>query len=78
MATRSEEQFQTLLETLTAANQPPTQNTGHDPTVLGPMRPIIMDTNKMIRLKAFEEWLEEAENHMTFVGTTDDTAKFFS
>ena len=40
------------------------------PAVLGPMRPFIMDTNKMIRLKAFEEWLEEAENRMTYVGTT--------
>ena len=67
MATLSEEQFKALLGSIGAKQ--------NNAAVLGPMKQFTLGTNKLTRLKHFEEWLEEAENRMTFIGTTDDTSK---
>ena len=81
MATLSTEQFQTLLATLTQTAQaaPPQQQNpppaGCDPAALGPMPPCIFGSNKLTRLQKFEAWLEEAQNRMTYIGTTDETKK---
>ena len=34
---------------------------------LGPMKPLDMGPDKMRKLKKFSEWLEEAENRMTYI-----------
>ena len=39
------------------------------------MKPFLLGTNKMTRLKRFEEWLEDANSRMQYIGTHDDTAK---
>ena len=78
MATFSNEQFKDLLS---AIMQPQTQqqlNTNppkNDPAALGPIRPCNLGTNKMLKLTLFEEWLEEAENRMAYIGTDDDKSK---
>ena len=69
MATFSNEQFQMLLEAIKP------QTTNNNPAALGPMKPCILGPNKMTSLKHFEEWLEEAENRMTYIGTQHDPAK---
>ena len=62
-----------LISSQTAALRPqPTQN---DPSALGPMKPFVLGTNKMTRLKRFEEWLEDANSRMQYIGTHDDAAK---
>ena len=84
MATLTEAQFQQLLQTITAnANVPvqPPQNAPaaaaprNDPAALGPMAPCTLGTNKMTKLTKFEEWLEEAENRMEYIGNQDDKDK---
>ena len=74
MATLTEEQFTTLLGTLAprSTTQPPVRN---DLAALGPMRLYHMGTNKMTRLHTFEQWLEEADNRMKYIGTEEDDAK---
>ena len=69
MASFTPEQFQELLQAL---RPQPTQN---DPSALGPMKPFVLGTNKMTRLKRFEEWLEDANSRMQYIGTHDDAAK---
>ena len=77
MASFSEEQFRQLLLAIApkGPTEIPLQHPKNDPAALGPMRPCILGTNKMMKLTKFTEWLEEAENRMTYIGTTDDTAK---
>ena len=83
MATFSDEQFQQLLaalkpqadqsnndETTAQASQPK-----NDPAALGPMRTCDLGTNKMLKLTRFEDWLDEAENRMAFIGTCDDKSR---
>ena len=68
------EQFQQLLETLRPPQQPPPpQQAQHkSAAALGPMRQLDMGPEKIRRLIKFNEWLEEAENRMTYIGITTD------
>ena len=54
------------------AEQPTTKN---DPAALGPIRSCALGTNKMTKLTKFEEWLDEAENRMAYIGIGDDKQK---
>ena len=47
----------------------------NDPSALGPMAPCALGTNKMTKLTKFEEWLEEAENRMDYIGNQEDKDK---
>ena len=69
MATFTNEQFQELLQALRP------QSTQNDPSALGPMKPFVLGTNKMTRLKRFEEWLEDANSRMQYIGTQENSAK---
>ena len=60
----------TLFNSLTLVN--PVRN---DPAALGPMSLSHMGTNKMTRLHTFEQWLEEADNRMKYIGTEEDDVK---
>ena len=81
MANLSNEQFQNLLETMkstaisaaTSTTEKPAQR--NDPAVLGPMRQCILGDDKMKKLTLFEEWLEEAECRMEYIGTSSDKEK---
>ena len=87
--TFTEDQFNTFMArmTLNVTQQqpPPPQNNANDPNVanaqrndpsaLGPMAPCALGTNKMTKLTKFEEWLEEAENRMAYIGNQDDKDK---
>ena len=84
MATLSQEQFQLLLNTITANAAPPAAAPAappaapqqqKDPNALGPMHPCVFTTDKMSRLTQFEAWLEEAENLMKFLNLTVDDDK---
>ena len=78
-------QFQQLLAQLKTPQTPnpaPTNNENapattprNDPSALGPMTPCALGTNKMTKLTKFEEWLEEAENRMAYVGNQEDSDK---
>ena len=67
MATLSDAQSKALREALWPAQD--------DPAALGPIKTCNIGSNKMTRLKYFEEWLEEAESRMSYIGTSDDKAK---
>ena len=54
---------------------PPATAPRNDPSALGPMAPCILGTNKMTKLTKFEEWLEEAENRMEYIGNQEDKDK---
>ena len=69
MASFTPEKFQELLQALRP------QSTQNDPSALGPMKPFVLGTNKMTRLKRFEEWLEDANSRMQYIGTKEDAAK---
>ena len=83
MATLSEEQFKQLLATITNTNSNGShsnegrgkQETRNNPSVLGPMRQCNLGDDKMKKLTIFDEWLEEAENRMDFIGINDDKEK---
>ena len=81
MATLSAEQFQALLATITstataAANvTTPDHQPRNDPSALGPMRKCSLGSDKMRKLTLFDEWLEEAENRMEYIGVTSDKEK---
>ena len=47
----------------------------NDPSALGPIAPCSLGKNKMTKLTKFEEWLEEAENRMDYIGNQDDRDK---
>ena len=65
----TDEQFQQLLTTLQAPHQPQQHKSA---AALGHMKQLDMGPDKMRRLKKFNEWLEEAENRMTYIGITTD------
>ena len=70
MTTLSDTQFQTLIATMMSTvrqedSNPVRTTPKHDPAALGPIRPCLLGTNKMVKLTRFEEWQEEAENRMT-------------
>ena len=82
MATLSAEQFQALLATITttaavAANvpTPETVQVKNDPAALGPIRQCSLGSDKMRKLTLFNEWLEEAENRMDYIGVVNDKEK---
>ena len=66
----SEEQFRQLLASLQTPQQQPQQH--KSAAALGHMRQLDMGPDKMRRLKKFNEWLEEAENRMTYIGINTD------
>ena len=77
MATFTDAQFQTLMAAMlnptnTETANPPPRN---DPSALGPIRQCLMGSQKMLKLTLFEEWLEEAESRMQYIGTVDDKSK---
>ena len=47
----------------------------NDPSVLGPMRQCLLGDDKMRKLTLFEEWLEEAECRMEYIGNISDKEK---
>ena len=82
------DQFQQLLTTLqapqaAAANAAQIQQIAEalrpqqhkSAAALGPMRALDMGPDKMRKLKKFSEWLEEAENRMTYIGVNMDEEK---
>ena len=81
MATLSAEQFKVLLESIIPKKEEPNGNEAgnhnhkNDPSALGPIRSCDLGTNKMLKLTIFEDWLEEAENRMDFIGTQDDKSR---
>ena len=56
-------------------NAAPQSTFKNDPAALGPMRQCSLGTDKMRKLTMFNEWLEDAENRMTYIGVTDDNEK---
>eukprot|EP00111_Clytia_hemisphaerica_P023959 TCONS_00070584-protein len=78
----SPEQFQTLMAAITggqlqqaapaAAAATPPKN---DPSALGPIRQCGLGTDKMQKLILFNEWLDDAENRMDYIGVTVDKEK---
>jgi len=90
MANLSQEQFRILLETMTqtavqaatATTQKQDNEVGqiattrrNDPSALGPMRQCILGDDKMRKLTIFDDWLEEAESRMEYIGITSDKEK---
>ena len=85
MATMSVDQFAQLMAFVRENTAPPPleNNTTpappalprNDPSALGPMAPCSLGTNKMTKLTKFEEWLEEAENRMEYIGNQEDKDK---
>ena len=89
MATFTADQLQQFIQTVTAAvinntNAAPaapenvTANpaaTHNDPSALGTPPPCTLGTNKMTKLTKFEEWLEEVENRMEYIGNQSDKDK---
>ena len=83
--TLSQEQFKELLVVVTAGARAPKQESNgsetkrkrtlNDPAALGPMRKCFLGSNKMARLKIFDEWLEEASNRMEYIGDENDKDK---
>ena len=83
----TQEQFKQLLDTMTqtainaatatvrkqdeGANQTVTTRR-NDPSALGPMRQCVLGDDKMRKLTIFNDWLEEAESRMEYIGITDD------
>ena len=65
----TEEQFNQLLQRIQAPQAPQQQRSA---AALGHMKPLDMGADKMRRLKKFNEWLEEAENRMRYIGATAD------
>ena len=50
-------------------------NKRNDPSVLCPMRQCALGEDKMRKLTIFEDWLEEADSRMEYIGITDDKEK---
>ena len=90
MANLTQEQFKLLLETMTqtaitaATATVRKQDEGafqkgstrrNDPSALGPMRQCMLGDDKMRKLTLFDDWLEEAESRMEYIGIADDKEK---
>ena len=90
MANLTQEQFKLLLETMTqtaitaASATVMKQDEGavqmastrrNDPSALGLMRQCMLGTDKMRKLTIFDDWLEEAESRMEYIGIADDKEK---
>ena len=66
------DQFQQLMTTLRGPQQPQRQKSA---AALGHMQQLDMGPDKMRKLKKFNEWLEEAENRMTYIDAETDAEK---
>ena len=87
MTTFTDDQFQQFMAMMrgnNTQNNPATQTVAvaadapaprNDPSALGPMAPCSLGTNKMSKLTKFEEWLEEAEYRMEYIGNQGDKEK---
>ena len=91
MANLTQEQFKQLLDTMTqtaisaaTATVRKQDEVGvsqtitikrNDPSALGPMRQCVLGDDKMRKLTIFEDWLEEAESRMEYIGISDDKEK---
>ena len=83
MATFTDDQFKAFMAAVMSKKEDiPLQSLSttmqavrNDPAALGPIRQCILGNNKMVKLTKFEEWLEEAENRMSYIGTDDDKSK---
>ena len=90
MANLSSEQFAQLLATMkssaieaateavsaaTVSKAPEVPAQRNDPSVLGPMRQCLLGDDKMRKLTLFDEWLEEAECRMEYIGDISDKEK---
>ena len=85
MAAFTEDQFQQFMQMMRGSNAPtaPTNTAPpvtaaaarNDPSALGPFAPCSLGKNKMTKLTKFEEWLEEAENRMEYIGNQEDKDK---
>ena len=89
MANLSQEQFKLLLETMTQTaiqaaaatvkkqgdETGKTAITRNDPSALGPMRQCVLGDDKMRKLTIFDDWLEEADSRMEYIGITNDKEK---
>ena len=90
MANLSSEQFAQLLATMkssaieaateavsaaTGSKAPEVPAQSNVPSVLGTMRQCLLGDDKMRRLTLFEEWLEEAECRMEYMGDISDKEK---
>ena len=81
----TQDQFAQLMAFMRENNAPPPQVNNadplpnvaprNDPSALGPMAPCPLGKNKMTKLTKFEEWLEEAENRMDYIGNQEDKDK---
>ena len=78
----STEQFQTLMAAITGGQQQQampavaaTATPKNDPAALGPIRQCSLGTDKMQKLILFNEWLDDAENRMDYIGVTEDKEK---
>ena len=72
----SAEQFSQLLATLSGGNANQAASAPrNDPAALGPIRQCILGTDKMKKLNILNEWLEDAENRMSYIGITNDKEK---
>ena len=78
--TLTDAQFKELLSSLNPAMGSSAQSSDQDiksqqlkdPSALGPMPPLNLGSNKMARLKIFDEWLEGAVNRMDYIGVRLD------
>jgi len=74
----SADQFSQLLATLSGDRTPgpaAISATRNDPVALEPIRQCALRTDKMKKLNIFNEWLEDAENRMSYIGITSDKEK---
>ena len=70
----TEQQFEQLLARIQAPQQQPQQQQ-RSAAALGHMKQLDMGTDKMRRLRKFNEWLEEAENRMRYIGVNTDNER---
>ena len=84
MASLTDAQFEKLLTAMTktaidvaksSVAAPEPQARRNDPAALGPMRQCILGEDKIRKLTIFEDWLEEAESRMEYIGSTTDKGK---
>ena len=86
----TQEQFKQLLDTMTqtaitavtsAARKQDEEGSQtvttkrNDPSALGPMGQCVLGDDKMRKLTIFDDWLEEAESRMEYIGIIDDKEK---
>ena len=72
----SADQFNQLLATLSGGNVNKAASAPrNDPAALGPIRQCALGTDKMKKLNIFNEWLEDADNRMSYIGITSDKEK---